>query len=278
MVIFVLGAAAVSAQDKPKVAITLERTACFGTCPIYTISILENGDVIYKGQDFVEVKGQQTSQIDPKTVEAMVAAFEKAGYFDWHEAYDAQTVTDLPTIITSVTRNGETHRITRYVGDRSAPLALPFLEQWIDAMTNSQLWTGVQPDVSGLSVGMNAPLVTLQRGACFGTCPVYSVVLFEDGTIVQTGIANVKEIGVQILKADAAAIKGVAERAQIVGYFDWQDNYDKRVKTDQTTVTSSVRLGDQYKRIVRYNGDPNAPIGLTWIEDSIDALVTNLAG
>jgi hypothetical protein len=49
------------------------------------------------------------------------------------------------------------------------------------------------------------------------------------------------------------------------------------VKTDQTTVISSVRWEDQYKQIFRYNGDPNAPVGLVWIEDSIDALVSNPA-
>ena len=36
--------------------ITLERTACHGTCPIYKLTIEGNGTVIYEGQDFVQVK------------------------------------------------------------------------------------------------------------------------------------------------------------------------------------------------------------------------------
>jgi hypothetical protein len=278
VLISILGVASVNAQDKSSVAITLERTACFGTCPIYTISIFDNGDVIYKGDKFVDVVGEQTSQIDPETVKAMVAAFEKPGYFDWKEAYDTQTVTDLPTIITSVTRNGQTHKITRYAGDSSAPLALPFLEQWIDTMTNSSLWTGKASDLTNVSNGTDTPLITLERGACFGFCPIYTVALFADGTIVKTGIANVKDLGVQILKVDATEINSVIQRAQALGYFDWQDSYDKQVMTDQVTVISSIRLDDQFKRVVRYNGDPNAPVGLTWIEDSIDQVVTNAAG
>lgn len=278
LITLVVGTASVNAQQPDANAvITLERGACFGTCPIYTLSILEDGTVLYNGENFVTVTGEQTSQIDPETVAAMVEAFANAGYFEWDEAYDTQTVSDLPTVVTSVTRDGETHRIVRYAGDSSAPLALPFLEQWIDLMTNSGLWTGVQPDVSGISNGTDTPLITLQRDPCFGFCPVYSVALYEDGTVVYTGIANVDNIGVQVYEAEALVVESIAQRAEALGYFGWQERYDQQVMTDQATVTTSIRWGDQYNRIVRYGGDPNAPVGLVWIEDYIDQLVTDVA-
>lgn len=262
------------AQEAP-VAITLERTACFGSCPIYTITILEDGTVKYNGTKFVEVMGEQTSQIDPAIVKQMVEAFDAAGYFDWKEAYDTMNVTDMPYIITSVTRDGKTHKITRYVGDGSAPLTLPFLETWIDAMTNSGLWTGVQTDLSFTANFIKPAVITLQRGVCFGKCPQYSVVLFEDGTVVYTGIANVNKIGVYEFKVEASAVAHIAEIAKITGYFDWAESYEKMVMTDQPTTITSVQTSDNAKRIVRYGGDPNAPIGLVQIEDSIDKLIAD---
>ena len=277
-IVFLLGMASAYAQDnKASPVITLERTACFGTCPIYTISIFENGEVVYNGEKFVTVTGEQKGQIDPETVAAMVKAFENAGYFDWKEAYDTQMVTDLPSVITSVTRNGETHRIDHYMGDNATPVALPYLEQWIDVMTNSQLWTGAEFNFASISNGTDSPLITLERGACFGFCPVYNLAAYKDGSIVKMGIANVQDLGVSVMKVDTFAIEGVVQQAQALGYFDWKDRYDTQVKTDQTTVVSSVRWEDQYKQIFRYNGDPNAPVGLVWIEDSIDALVSNPA-
>ncbi|MBI1278828.1 MAG: hypothetical protein GC179_11930 [Anaerolineaceae bacterium] len=274
-----LSVASVYAQEaKPNTAITLERTACFGSCPIYTIKIYDNGDVVYHGDRFVMVTEEQKSQIDSETVKRMVKAFEDAGYFDWKEAYNTQTVTDLPSVITSVTSNGKTHRIVRYVGDGSAPLALVFLERWIDTMTNSNLWTGDQSNIAYISNGMNRPIITLQRDACFGTCPVYTVAAFEDGTIVYTGIAHVKQLGVQVIKADTLEVSVILQKAQALGYFDWQDSYTKQVMTDQATVTSSIRMGDELKQIVRYNGDSSAPVGLVWVEESIDQLVMNVAG
>ena len=45
--------------------ITLQRTACFGACPVYTVSIYADGTVAYNGERFVEVEGTQTGSIDP---------------------------------------------------------------------------------------------------------------------------------------------------------------------------------------------------------------------
>ena len=277
LIFFVIPSITVQGADS-KVVITLERTACFGTCPVYTVKIFEDGTVIYEGDRFVAVTGQQISEIVPETVAAMVTAFKDAGYFDWDEAYDTQTVSDLPTVITSVMIDGTTHRIARYAGDSSAPLALPFLEQWIDEMANTALWTGIEPDVSVISNGMDTPLVSLRRTQNFGTGAVYSVAAYADGTVVYTGITNVAVIGVQVLESDPSSIMSIAQRAQILGYFDWQDRYQERVITDQATVSTSIRWGDQFKRIARYDGDPSAPIGLVRVEDNIERLVMDFVG
>jgi Domain of unknown function (DUF6438) len=265
----------VNAQELEAV-ITLERTACFGACPIYTVTIFEDGTVNFSGIDFVDVTGEQTNQIEAETVALMLDAIEAVGYFEWNESYNTQTVTDLPSVITSVKLNGETHRIERYAGDTSAPVALPFLEQWIDLMANTSMWTGKPIDVSGNLNNGETPILTLQREACFGFCPVYNVALYADGTVVYMGIANVDNIGVLLLEADEFAVTNIAQLAQLFGYFDWQDSYDLQLMTDQPTVISSVLWEDNFKRIVRYDGDPNAPIGLIRLEESIDELVSSL--
>jgi hypothetical protein len=276
LVIVLVSVTAVKAQQpQADIAISLERTACRGICPVYAVTILEDGTVHYTGEDFVAVTGEQTTEIDPTVVDQMVEAFATAGYFGWNQIYSTQTVSDLATIITSVTRDGETHRTERYVGDYSAPLALPFLENWIDEMIHSQLWTGVQPDPGAISNGTDTARITLQRNACFGPCAVDSAALFADGTVVYTGIANVDRIGVHIFQVDSTAVEGIVQQAQLFGYFGWMDSYEERVRTDQATVITLVRWEDQFKRIVRYDGDPHAPVGLIWLEESIAQLVTD---
>jgi hypothetical protein len=123
------------------VTITLERTACYGTCPVYKLTITGNGTVVYEGRDFVEVKGEQTSSISPAQVQDLVAAFEQADFLTLTD-YMEQKVTDLPYAITSITIGGQTKTVNHYYGDDSAPQELIDLESKIDEIVNSKQWTG----------------------------------------------------------------------------------------------------------------------------------------
>ena len=49
--------------------IQLERTMCFGECPVYKVEILSDGTVHYDGDMFVEKTGKHSWQIDASTIE-----------------------------------------------------------------------------------------------------------------------------------------------------------------------------------------------------------------
>jgi hypothetical protein len=128
------------------VIITLERTACYGTCPIYTLKIYDDGKVVYNGQDFVTVKGEQNGSITADQLKELVADFQKVDYFNLPDQYTAP-VTDLPTTITSFSFDGKTKTVSNYGGCLSgspekAPQALCDLEKKIDTLTNSAQWIG----------------------------------------------------------------------------------------------------------------------------------------
>ena len=61
--------------------ITLERGACFGTCPIYQVTIASDGTVSFEGHNFVKTKGAATAQIKPEDFNKLVNEFEKLNYF-----------------------------------------------------------------------------------------------------------------------------------------------------------------------------------------------------
>src|SRR5574341_1232122 len=122
--------------DYAAVVITLERTACFGSCPIYKLTIYGGGRVEYEGERFVAVTGKQTSTISAGQVEELVKAFDAANYFSLKDEYAVQA-TDLPTTITSISLNGRTEMVSNYGGcwldlPERAPQALCDLEQRID--------------------------------------------------------------------------------------------------------------------------------------------------
>ena len=126
--------------------ITMERTACFGYCPTYRLTIHGNGQVTYEGIAYVATKGTKTIQLSPEQVQSLIAQFEQANFFQLKDSY-AVDVTDLPGTRTSITLNGRSKEIWHYgsVGDSNldnAPSALSNLERAIDQAVNVSQWVG----------------------------------------------------------------------------------------------------------------------------------------
>ena len=123
-----------------ELVITLERTACFGKCPVYSLMIKGNGTVIYAGVDFVKTKGIQETTISMDAINQLVTEFEKADYFSLNDSYTAFGMSDMPSANTSISIGGKTKAINHYLGDRSAPEQLTELENRIDEIVNSAQW------------------------------------------------------------------------------------------------------------------------------------------
>jgi hypothetical protein len=127
--------------DYESAVITLERTACFGTCPVYKLTIYGDGRVVYVGGDFVGVKGTQTAEITRADVKAVVDEFYRIDYFSLQSEYTAP-ITDLPTTITSISIGGTRKQVTDYHG---APQKLRDLEKRIDEIAGSSKWVERHP-------------------------------------------------------------------------------------------------------------------------------------
>jgi len=121
--------------------ITLQRTACFGTCPIYKITIFPDGRVVYEGERFVKVVGKRTARISPQAVKKLIAEFDKLNYLSLANSYRGGP-TDLPFAITSLTIGKQRKTVNHYLGSPNAPEALTALENKIDTVVNSQRWVG----------------------------------------------------------------------------------------------------------------------------------------
>ena len=127
------------------VVITMERTACYGTCPVYTLMVKGDGTVIYDGKDFVKVKGKQITNISKDKIKQLVEEFYEIDYFSFEDSYTYKVnddgsrtvVQDLPTTKTSITIEGKTKSVDNYYG---APEKLKALEDKIDEMCNSKKW------------------------------------------------------------------------------------------------------------------------------------------
>src|SRR5687767_7228751 len=71
----------------PDASIRLQRTSCFGPCPVYTVTIDSRGTVTYDGEEFVRVVGRRTAQIETSIVAGLLARADAIGLFQMHDAY-----------------------------------------------------------------------------------------------------------------------------------------------------------------------------------------------
>ena len=129
-------------------AVTLERTPCFGTCPVYRVSVAPSGAVRFVGTHHVARQGAATADMGRERVDSLVRALEAGGYFGFADEYVmnapacGQYATDSPTVITSVTAGGRTKRIRHDYGCFAAPRDLSALERLIDEAAGTAAWVG----------------------------------------------------------------------------------------------------------------------------------------
>jgi hypothetical protein len=135
---------AAPAASAPFVLATLQRTACYGTCPIYRLTIYSDGRVVWEGEQFVKVKGKAEARLTADQVAALRAAFAAAKYTQLEDHYDCYEVTDNPSANTSFQIGGKTKTITHYHGCRRDPATttLSGLENKIDEIAGAVRWVG----------------------------------------------------------------------------------------------------------------------------------------
>jgi len=125
--------------DLNTVVMTLQRSRCFGICPVYNLTIYGNGTVLYEGIANVNITGIQISNISENQIRQLLSEFRNIDYFSLNETEIASHVVyDAPVFTTSLTINEKTKTIRHY--ESADPAALTALENTIDAVVNSGQW------------------------------------------------------------------------------------------------------------------------------------------
>ncbi|HEX5978242.1 MAG TPA: DUF6438 domain-containing protein [Nitrososphaeraceae archaeon] len=122
-------------------------------------------------------------------------------------------------------------------------------------------------DLSNITIGM-------ERNMCMGTCPVYSLEIFGNGTLVYNGERFVNVTGRQISSIPEDEVKELVEEFYKINYFSLNDTFDKIVKTDQPTVITSININGTFKSIFDNLG-AIAPEGLRLLENRIDEITNS---
>lgn len=130
------------AAENDQIMISLDRGMCFGTCPVYTVTLYENGTVHWNGEMYVDVVGEASAEIDPDEVRNLSAYIEERGFFTFNDTYVSYDITDLPWATLMVNNGTHVKQVEHYHGDNSAPAVLHNLEDAVDVVANTSVWIG----------------------------------------------------------------------------------------------------------------------------------------
>lgn len=137
--------------------ISLERSACYGSCPDYRVSISSNGTVrfstrernspgmaaevhrLFNGQS-VLWSGVHEAKVDPQVVAQLLERFRNAHFMGLRPEYRA-SVTDNPTFALTLRIGGKVKRVVDYVGEEAGmPLIVTELEDAVDDLAQTSRW------------------------------------------------------------------------------------------------------------------------------------------
>jgi Domain of unknown function (DUF6438) len=149
---------------KIELSLKMERTSCFGDCPIYVLSIQPDGTFKFEGIKslvkgiLVDKKEKAHSKLSDDKIKQIIAEIDKADFFALKDSYTGDSGncptywTDSSTVIVEIQLRGKHKSIPHYLGceendnpsdkGKIYPQALYNLENRIDEIVETNRWIG----------------------------------------------------------------------------------------------------------------------------------------
>lgn len=118
--------------------IAFEADGCFGTCPAFTMTILNDGTANYNAKMYNERQGQFKTVIKKAQLDSLITLIEKTNVFDLKDNYST-LMTDQTTYTLKVKlKNGQTKSIEDY--GHSGPDKLEKIYNLLFSLRETQDW------------------------------------------------------------------------------------------------------------------------------------------
>jgi hypothetical protein len=118
-------------------------------------------------------------------------------------------------------------------------------------------------------------LIQMRRGGCPpDTCPVYSLSIYLDGTVVYDGQANVAVVGRRTAKVSADRLNELLSQIEAMDFLDSSEQccVCPDAADGAHLVILDYRPGSTYKTVLHDDACKSAPPALSAIERSIDQM------
>lgn len=139
--------------DPTDLVLRMERTACFGNCPVYKLEVLQNGRASFeefsfseKESDFTKSKGKIEKTLDQEKINQLIAEIDKVNFFSLSSEVGetGNCATDYSNVILSIQLRGKDKKINHDLGCAGTTdlKKLESLENKIDEIVETKRWIG----------------------------------------------------------------------------------------------------------------------------------------
>jgi hypothetical protein len=116
--------------------------------------------------------------------------------------------------------------------------------------------------------------LVFSRGMCFGSCPVYDVHVFEDGSVEWLGKNFVEVVGSASWSIPISQVIEIEKALHRASFKALNDSYSEYEVTCQASCDLQVEYQDgSFKSVHHYHGDFSAPEILKHLENKLDKLI-----
>lgn len=131
-----------SAVYPDSLLIRYERTACFGTCPVYVINVYNSGYATYEGKYHTKYMGMHYTMANLELIKGVIARANEVTFANYRDLYNDQAPSDLPWRILTI----KTKQFTKTVEDRGgvAPEELKELQGYVERIFAETEWQAIK--------------------------------------------------------------------------------------------------------------------------------------
>lgn len=132
------------------------RGNCLGTCPIYSLNVESDGNVVFEGTAYTQTIGKAESRLSNEKIKELIVEINKANFFSFQDEYSynskncSQITTDTPKVFLTIKIDDKEKTIHHYHGcyvkdwfsKENALQPLTDLENKIDEIVETKRWVG----------------------------------------------------------------------------------------------------------------------------------------
>jgi hypothetical protein len=130
------GSPASATLSKLDPLIEMSKGPCYGRCPVFTLTIYENGIASYKGDRYTERLGTFVRKLEKSEMERIKGEFTRANFAQFRDSYRGR-IPDMQSVTISYHGDGKKKTVT---GKEIRPNAVKWLESQLDQIAHAEGW------------------------------------------------------------------------------------------------------------------------------------------